>query len=123
MDPILNDCDENAICSNMQLSFTCTCREGFADAGHPGGAGRNCRKEDEGNAELVERIVKIELFGPKIAELRQSSKERFHQWSNFSIAGMVIGCAGSFLFVGLGIFMLLFKKRHSYREEKLYGEA
>ena len=41
-DPSLNDCDENAICENVHLSFSCTCMDGFADAGHPGGAGRNC---------------------------------------------------------------------------------
>merc|ERR1711915_1012704 len=59
-DPTLNDCDPNAICENVQLSFTCTCREGFEDKGHPGGPGRNCVENDNSALELAQRMARVE---------------------------------------------------------------
>ena len=55
----MNDCDENAICQNVALSFACSCREGFTDKGHPGGPGRNCVKNDDGTIEISLTVDKL----------------------------------------------------------------
>merc|ERR1711915_19079 len=59
-DPTLNDCDPNAICQNVQLSFTCACREGFEDKGHPGGPGRNCVENDNSTLVIAEKLARVE---------------------------------------------------------------
>ena len=94
VDPTLNDCHENAVCQNVALSFACSCREGFADKGHPGGPGRNCVKNDD---EAVEMSLKYDKLKAQVAsndkyqdneidQLQSASKDL----TGMSIAAIVI---------------------------------
>lgn len=41
-DPLLNDCDENAVCAVKGFSYTCTCSAGYNDTSAAGFPGRHC---------------------------------------------------------------------------------
>ena len=67
IDSTLNDCDENAVCKNEKLSFTCICKEGYLDKGSSL-PGRVCVKDTQQELALAERIKRVELERVKKVE-------------------------------------------------------
>ena len=136
VDPTLNDCDENAICSNIQLSFTCVCREGFTDAGHPGGAGRKCIKDDNSTKEIEQRLARVEREfvekkefesqGEVIGSLKSESlmlKATAADWAAVSIAAITMV---SLLFVALFIvyvYLYMVRAKSHRQVGTFYGHA
>ena len=129
-DPTLNDCDENAICSNVQLSFTCTCREGFADAGHPGGAGRKCVQDDNAALEVEEEIAKLKRRSDRVeSEVNENTKKvdenasTIEDWSYTTIAFVVIASLLLLLVCALTIYIYKVRAKSRYSRAGIYGEA
>merc|ERR1712176_676926 len=69
----LNDCDENAVCRNEKLSFTCVCKQGFVDRGVL--PGRLCVDETEDERALKDRVSRVEEDRLKIVVYEKDKEE------------------------------------------------
>ena len=69
----LNDCDENAVCRNEKLSFTCVCKQGFVDRGVL--PGRLCVDETEDERALKDRVARVEEDRLKIVVYEKDKEE------------------------------------------------
>ena len=128
IDPTLNDCDENAICKNVQLSFTCACREGFTDAGHPGGPGRKCVKDDNRTVVIQQEITKLQQNDERQAaefnQLWSDSRSEIEDWAYTTIAFVVIASLLVFMFFGLAVYVYKARPKPSkYFRTGISGEA
>ena len=133
-DPTLNDCDDNAICSNVQLSFACACREGFTDAGHPGGAGRKCVKDDNSTRVMDKRVAALERksvqVDKKLDEVDRVESDvddnasKIDDWAYTTIAFVVIASLLLFMVFGLTIYIYKSRSKNShYLRTGYYNEA
>ena len=109
--------------SNVAFSFTCSCREGFVDRGHPGGTGRNCVRnendDDDKTDEIVERLSKFEQ---RVDDRDEEQDMEIRDWTSVSIAAIVV--VGVLLLATGGVYAYLYTVRAKFRRRvTFYNEA
>merc|ERR1711971_1064162 len=122
-DPTLNDCDSNAVCRNVDLSFACSCREGFIDGGHPGGAGRNCILNDDNDNDKTDEIAeRLSKFEKRVDDRDEEQDIEIRDWTGVSIAAIVVV---TILFLAMcGVYLYLYAVRaKSQQRYSFYNEA
>ena len=109
----LNDCDENAICKNEKLSFSCTCKESFVDKGVL--PGRLCVKQSQDDRQLEERVEQVEsdkLEKDVYEKDKIESKEITQDLTAISITALVVTCL---LF--LAMLIVIFWSRKKFNKQ------